>query len=123
MNRYCFIDSGSIIKQTKINISRNRYKLVIDFSNAYLSESISSNFNIVQAQDCYNNLEIRELWKLWRQNNCLDTILKNKLQANDFIDYTDTTTVYYVWPGTKSGNKWSLNGLEISSEIKNEHSS
>lgn len=116
--------------EAKINISRNRYKIVIDFSNANLSESISFNFNSVHAQDCYDNLEIRELWKLWKEYICLDgicidTALKNRLSSVDFIEldteYTDTAAVYYVWPGTKSGNKQIQNGLEVRAEFKHEH--
>lgn len=95
--------------------------IVVDFSGAYLSESANLDFK-ARAQECYNNLDFFELWKLREKTLCLDgivldTVLQSKLHADGFsacsdnyIRHNDTISrdeykyIYFVWCGLHVGS-------------------
>lgn len=115
------------------------------FCNANLSESVNTDQNKVHEQDCYNNLELIELWKLRKDSLCLDgiildTVLQNKLRPDGFIidpqcigsDFREFESIYYVWCGLhvgsrseifhykqpeQAGDDNEMNGLKISAVI------
>lgn len=100
----------------------------IDFHSANLSESVAIDNNNKHEQDCFNNLEFIELWKLRRKSFCLDgildNVLKNKLRPNGYVvDPVEHSTidadcadlylgkeelVYYVWCGLHVGSQTEL---------------
>ncbi len=117
----------------------------VDFCNANLSESVDADQNKVHEQDCYNNLEFIELWKLRKDSLCLDgivldTVLQNKLRPDGFIvdpqcigsEFREFDSIYYVWCGLhvggqseilyykqpeQAGDNNEMNGLKISAVI------
>lgn len=98
----------------------------IDFHSANLSETVAFDNNNKHEQDCFNNLEFIELWKLRRKSLCLDgivldNVLKNKLRPNGYVanrvehstidpdcadlHFEKEELIYYVWCGLHVGSQ------------------
>lgn len=118
----------------------------VDLCNANLSISVDADCNLTRAQNCYNSLDLAELWNLWENQSvldgiALDTVLKNKLRPNGYVacprlesihDLYEFENVYYCWCGwqisrqseilyckqpEQAGNDDEMNALKVSAYL------
>lgn len=123
-----FKDSFAIL-DAKINIAVNNYKLIIDFSDADLSETIDFSCNMVRERNCFSNMELSELWKMRKEaivldGISLDMILKNRLGLEGYVsdgdeDYfsnryccSDFECIYYIWCSIHVGSYSQIDHFE-----------
>ena len=100
--------------------------IAVNFGNANLSELVNGEQNKDREQNCFNDLNFIELWKLRKKSMCLDgivldSILKDKLRPTGYVvnrfdhssidpdcsdlHFENEALIYYVWCGLHVGSQ------------------